>query len=331
MKTALILPYFGKFDKLFPVWLESCRHNPEIDWLIFTDDYTNYNYPANVKVYYREFEALKQEIQQHYDFSISLETPYRLCNFKPAYGELFADYLEGYDAWGFCDNDMIYGRLNCFLPSIQSSKVKLGKYGHLTILPNTQENREIYRYANAYKIAFSTPQPLFFDEDSFTKILIKNGYTEYPLHIADFMPRLKHFKVLNEDGMEWKNEAHCFVWKNGVLNRYYVNPHNGEIQKEEYAYIHFLKRPMEVAEGLDCGKPIVIVPNMIINMPEEEITKDFLRCVSRPGVFVAYWKNSFKPHNLMERAKNRLYQNRLNRVLIEKMNKLICEYETKVY
>lgn len=322
MRIALILPYFGKFDKLFPLWLESCKYNPDIDWIIFTDDRTCYDYPVNVKVHYTDFEELRQKFQKHYDFELSLEKPYRLCNFKPAYGDLFQEYLEGYDAWGFCDNDMVYGNIIKLLPKSDEEKYKYGKFGHLTIMPNTPECRTLYRYADAYKVAFSTPQPLFFDENSFTKILLKHGYVEYPLHIADFMPRLKQFKVLNEEGNEWKNRAHCFVWQNGVLMRYYVGM-DGNIEKEEYAYVHFLKRPMDVEENIDFKKPIVIIPNRIFNMPIEEITSTFLRKVSAQGIFWSYWRNSFKPRNLLERLRNRLYQNKQNSRLIDNMNMMI--------
>ena len=51
-KVAYVIPYFGKFPKGFDLFLMSCRNNPTIDWLIFTDDHTSYEYPSNVKVYY---------------------------------------------------------------------------------------------------------------------------------------------------------------------------------------------------------------------------------------------------------------------------------------
>ena len=63
MKIALILPYFGKFDTLFPLWLASCKWNSDIDWLIFTDDKTKYDFPANVKVEYMGFADLRRKIQ----------------------------------------------------------------------------------------------------------------------------------------------------------------------------------------------------------------------------------------------------------------------------
>lgn len=321
MIIAFILPYFGKFDRLFPLWLESCRYNKEIDWLVFTDDRGNYNYPPNVKVTYLSFDYLRQRIQSLFDFPIALETPYRFCNFRPAFGQIFEKELEKYDAWGFCDNDMIFGQLKFNFLSI-SQKFKVGAFGHLSFMPNTEEMKTLFRYKEAYKVAFSNSELLFFDEDAFPKILVENGYSIYSLHIADFMPRLKNHNVLNEPGREWMNKAHCFVWNQGKLWRYFVN-RTGEIEMEEYAYIHFLKRPMEVAANIDLNQPIVIVPNRIFNMAVEDISADFLVKVSRPGIFWPYWRNSFKPKNLIERIKNRLYQNKRNRWLMAQMEEMI--------
>lgn len=323
-KIAFILPFFGKFDKLFALWLISCKWNSNIDWLIFTDDETMYDYPTNVKVHYMSFADLRKKIQSLYDFPISLDTPYRLCNFKPAYGEIFEEYLKGYDAWGFCDNDMIYGQILANIPSSISNLYKIGKFGHLSFIPNTYGGNRLYRFANAYRIAFTTPRPLFFDEGCFMNILAKFDYQEYSLHIADLLPRVKQHIVLNEEGREWMNKAHCFVWNKGTLWRYYVNNENA-IDKEEYVYIHFLKRPMKIDENIEKDKPIVIVPNKIFNMDLSEITPSFLRRVSGKGIFWAYWKNSFRPKNFIERIKNRLYQKKRDVAMINKMEEMIDE------
>lgn len=32
------MPHFGHFNNYFKFWLRSCRNNPKIDFLIFTDD-----------------------------------------------------------------------------------------------------------------------------------------------------------------------------------------------------------------------------------------------------------------------------------------------------
>lgn len=322
MKTALILPYFGRFDTLFPLWLETCRWNKNFDWLVFTDDRRAFDYPENVKVIYMEFAELKEKIQALYDFKIALDAPYRLCNFRPAFGEVFEEYLDGYDTWGFCDNDMLYGNLSAMLPKELPIQYKVGGFGHLSFVPNTDKIRSLYRYADAYRLAFTHSNLLFFDEDTWPYILKAKGYEILKLHIADFMPRLWQHEVLEEPGREWMNKAHCFVWTEGKLWRYYEDK-DGSVKREEYAYIHFLKRPMKVQEGIDIKKPMVFVPNRIFNMEPANITVEFLREVSKPGIFWDYWKNSFRPKNFIERLRNRLYQNRKDRAMINEMKKMV--------
>lgn len=324
MKIAFILPYFGTFDSLFPIWLASCKWNDNIDWLVFTDDHSVYDYPMNVKVHYMSFSDLRNKVQALYDFPISLDTPYRLCNFKPAYGEIFEEYLDGYDAWGFCDNDMIYGQILQNVPFNLHKDYKIGEFGHLAFIPNTYKSNRLYRFGDAYKIAFGTPRPLFFDEGCFMKILARFGYKEYSLHIADLMPRIWRHFVLNEPGREWMNHAHCFVWSHGKLWRYYINE-DGLTEKEEYVYIHFLKRPMEIEKDIDINRPIAIVPNRIFNIEISEVTPSFLRVVCKNRIFWKYWKNSLKPRNFIERVKNRLYQRKRDIAMTNGMERMIAE------
>ncbi|WP_420882928.1 DUF6625 family protein [Zooshikella ganghwensis] len=38
LKTiAIIIPYFGQWPEWIDLYIESCKHNPSIDWLLFSD------------------------------------------------------------------------------------------------------------------------------------------------------------------------------------------------------------------------------------------------------------------------------------------------------
>lgn len=78
---------------------------------LFTDDRTLYEYPNNVKAFYFTTDGLKDIFGKNYDFKIAIDNPYKFCDFKPAYGEIFADYLKGYDFWGHCDIDLLWGNI----------------------------------------------------------------------------------------------------------------------------------------------------------------------------------------------------------------------------
>lgn len=111
---AYVIPYFGNLRNDFKVWLESCRWNPDIDFLIFTDDETQYDYPNNVHVSITTFTDLKVRIQSFFDFPITLNRPYKLVDYKVAYGEIFEEELKKYAYWGYCDMDMMWGGKTVF-------------------------------------------------------------------------------------------------------------------------------------------------------------------------------------------------------------------------
>ena len=126
---CLVILYFGKLPNYFNLWLTSCKYNNTINFLLFTDDKTKYDYPNNVRVIYTTFEEIRNQIQSKFDFRITLEKPYKLCDFKPAYGYIFNKYLKGYDFWGHCDLDVIFGNLRKFLPEeILKEYDKIYKY-----------------------------------------------------------------------------------------------------------------------------------------------------------------------------------------------------------
>lgn len=108
-KAAFIIPFFGKFNNFFQLFLNSCGKNKDYDWIIFTDDKTNYQYPSNLIVNYTTFEKIKSLFQTKFKSKISLDRPYKLCDFRPMYGYLFQEYLKDYKFWGHCDTDMLFG------------------------------------------------------------------------------------------------------------------------------------------------------------------------------------------------------------------------------
>lgn len=95
-----------------PLFLESCGRNPCADFFLFTDLPAPGPLPANVRIIpvrYAEMEAL---IQKKIEPRFQLNTPYKLCDLKPAYGLLFEEHLAPYQFWGYCDIDLVFGDLN---------------------------------------------------------------------------------------------------------------------------------------------------------------------------------------------------------------------------
>ena len=140
-KPALILPYYGTLPNYFPLWLKSAGTNPDFTFMIFTDcDMSGYNVPENVRVIHLTFDGLKKLIAPHLDFAFVLGTPYKLCDYRPMFGLIFADWLKGYDFWGHVDPDIIWGNMSRFITDDLLDKYsKLYRNGHLVLYRNTPE------------------------------------------------------------------------------------------------------------------------------------------------------------------------------------------------
>ena len=84
-KIALVIPYFGTLPGYFPLWLMSCRYNPEMDFLIFTDDRRPFDWPENVKTVYMTWEEMQGRIRGAFDFPAAISKPYKLCDYRNAH------------------------------------------------------------------------------------------------------------------------------------------------------------------------------------------------------------------------------------------------------
>lgn len=262
IKVLIIIPYFGKLPNYFEMWLLSAKFNKSFEWILFLDDTTKFNFPDNVHVEYTTFQSVRDKIQGKFEFQISLQSPYKLCDYKPAYGYIFNEYINGYDFWGYGDIDLIYGNLSNYLTDkILSEYDKILSVGHLTLFRNNDYMNSSFRLQApnlpSYKEAFSNEKPFTFDEwGGVTRIFNSHPIKQYQEGImADISWYFFKFKSANGHTNYKKS---CFVWHNGALFQLYEK--NKELEIKEFPYIHFQKRKMEVkcSAPLDSTNTIVI-------------------------------------------------------------------------
>ena len=307
IKIAFVCPYFGKMPNYFPLVLQSMRTNPSIDWIIFTDDQTKYNYPLNVKVNYIEFTELQKKINGIMPVSINLVSPYKLCDLRPFYGIIFKDYLKQYDFWGFCDFDCIFGNIRHFLTdNILNHYKKILFLGHMSLFINTLEmeniilqflnKREYHKYLKLSNCSFQI------DEIILPSFLQKKGIAIYQpsnIIIADICCTKKPFKIcieylsyLNDKtimkGTVIDNKGLVFAYNDGKLLGYSLT--NNEISQTEYMYIHLQKRSMQCF--IDDLKNFIIYPNKFL--PYSQINKNLLIMSAKsPFIYLKRWKISY--------------------------------------
>lgn len=253
---GFVVPYFGKLPGYFQLWLNSCAINPTIDWLLYIDDHSTFDYPSNVKVFYTTFEKVRQKVQECFDFKISLDAPYKLCDYKPLYGVIFASELMKYDFWAECDIDLIWGDLRTFITEAVLDNDKIFKFGHCCIYRNDVGLNQIYKCkvegVPYYKLVYSSPCSFGFDEDKGIHILFQHKRMklfEYPF-MYDVKVETKYISPASsmnerEDMQELKQaKSGLFHFSSKGLYYFYIASDNRIMQKP-FMYVHLQKRKMK--------------------------------------------------------------------------------------
>ena len=205
---AFVLPYFGKFKSYFPLFLRSVKNNPSIDWFIFTDCAEEYDWPQNVHLIVESFDDFSDRIRRLFPFEISLESPYKLCDYKPSYGEALQEFLSKYDFWGFCDCDLIFGNIRSFITEdILKKYNKVFTRGHMTLFRNTSEVNAFYRTQTMvpYIDVYSSNHSFSFDEwPGISNIWDSMGLEYYDELVMDDicvgLDNLRPTKIISETG-----------------------------------------------------------------------------------------------------------------------------------
>jgi len=306
---AFIIPYFGKFNNYFQLWLDSCKYNPGVNWIIFTDDKRPFIYPPNVKVVYTTLADTKKHYQSNFDFEITLDHAYQICEYRVAFGDIYKSYLDGFDFWGYCDTDVLWGNILAHLPDeVLNAHQKISWRGHLTLYRNDPYVNALYKSEIGgvcyYKNAFSntTGYQVAFDEGVINCIFENAGMSIYKeLIFADLRIRSNNFSLLHFSEKDaYKNEAQVFLWNKGELLRIFLDA--GTIKKDSFCYIHFLKRNMEFSADLNSDKPVLIIPNRFINY-ENELTASFILEVSKKKIYWPYILNRLSVKYIREKIR----------------------------
>ena len=270
MKSIVIIyPYFGTLPQQYKMWRASALLNPSVDFMFFTD--ANVEPAKNIFVYKMTFSDFQQIAQKAFDFPIVLDRPYKLCEYKQAYGYILHDYIKDYEFWGFGDLDLVFGDIRTFFTeSVLGHKFLLG-WGHLTLLHNDKETntyfiKEIAGY-QSYKDAFTTQKITFFDEygykgcsDKWRECRPDDCWLESPFDNASKPKESYHFNSMTRG---WKQVIFEHVDNKLFMLRF----HNGQLEKKESLYAHFQHRGFMKDRVTDYSH-FLVTPGAIIDYPK---------------------------------------------------------------
>ena len=252
-RCCILTCYIGTLPAWTQQWLESCRYNINFDFIVITDDRTRYNIPQNVSFLYTELSELKNRFQKEIEFPICLESAYKLCDYRPLYGLAFCEELAGYEFWGHCDMDMIFGDLSRFLTDdIFNSYDRIGTFGALILYRNDEKMNHLYKLPGAaftYKVVFSNPESYNFDEVFGYNLICKRNDIKWYNYGHSFILDKKRESPLCF--AEVKNAVKQRVlWKNRKI--YLLNMDlDNNMSVTEYMYFHFSQTYYDMKEFKD--------------------------------------------------------------------------------
>lgn len=278
---CLIVCYFGKLPPYVECVFRSCELNPDIDWLILTDDPTPRRLPPNVRLHPATLAGLQKNFSAKLALEVNLTHPRLLCHFKAAYGYLFADLLGKYDFWGHCDLDMVFGNLRKFLrEDILRAYDKILCRGHLTLYRNTEKvNRYFMLEAPNtinYREAFQCGRTDHLTFDEWRGIYAILRYHDLPQFHEEFIVDVKpptRWKITRFEGAAGRNyPEQVFYWHRGRIYHAHYNCDRG-IADDEYAYLHFQKRSLPAPEFDPYSAPgFLVTPEGFFPYNREPLT-----------------------------------------------------------
>lgn len=309
IRICVIGVYFGYFPNYFNLWLRSCELNPSVDFYIVTDNKVD-SLPVNVKIISMKLPDMKKMAEEKLGMEISLETPYKCCDYKPVYGLIFEDYIKEYDYWGHCDFDMLFGDLRYFFDKYQIEKYdKFLPLGHLSFFRNTDECNQRFRIepkkGNSYKKSFTAAQTTQFDElGGINSIYVQEGFPFFKKRIfVDISINWDRIKCaegyidpldssMNSDDKNYRYQI--FAWANGKVKRFYIEKDG--THEEEFAYIHVKKRKFkELDFDAKTAMCVYICPHKFVEADsKKKITKKHIQIFNHYyGRVYEYFESKF--------------------------------------
>jgi len=247
--VCIIIPYFGRWPFWMDFFVESCRWNPGVSWLLYTDCDPLPDCPDNVCQIPISFEDYNDLVSAELEIPFKPASPYKLCDLKPALGWVHRRELVNYNFWGFGDIDVIYGQLLPYYEPLLHTYECVSSHarrisGHLCLLKNNERMSNTFRHVKGWQQILGDPEHHAFDEKEFSRLFIR--HKNFPSTLRRFLLSFGEYSSrarLEEDHttpncrIAWHDGSHDYpvrwYWCKGRL----TNANDGD---REFPYLHFM-------------------------------------------------------------------------------------------
>ena len=307
IRIAIIHAWFGSFPNYFNLWLNSCRRNKTIDFYILTDE--DIDGGENIFPVKTTLANLKDQFESYLGYKISLEKPYKLCDYKIIFHTAIPDIERNYDFWGFCDCDLIFGNIRKFVTDEVLAKFQyIGVLGHFHLQKtNYQLFNRLLRQSRTLegytcRDVFTSPHNYIIDELPYgipRQVLDECPEEAYSLFFSDHrcfespndtIPGfIDSFNNADELGNRYKGcifdryskDIDCWKRNSGSRNKKWIFYkydkgilkccfwENDCYEETEILYVHLFRRKMNVLID-ETSESYNIIPNKFI---DKSVTK----------------------------------------------------------
>jgi hypothetical protein len=226
-------------------FIESCRWNPTVDWLLISDAPPPDQLPTNLRVLTTSFENYRELIASHLGITLTWTEAYKLCDLKPVMGLVHQSEIVGYDYWGYGDLDVIYGDIRKFYtPDVLVHDV-IGTHEHIlgahfALLRTTQRLLTAFQRIPRWRAHLSAPCYVSFDEQLFSRLFLPmlSDRRAWRRLITPFLGGgyFRERFSTNFPPLKWidgsYNYPRCWFWQQGHL----TTDVSGD---REFLYLHF--------------------------------------------------------------------------------------------
>lgn len=167
LKKLLVCPYFGELPPWMPQFMENIRHLKEQGYDFLID---------------QNLEGFKKRVKD----KLGIDCPIipgtgKVSDFRAVLGVLYADEIKGYDFYGHCDFDMVFGDVSKWFPDSELAELDVwsnhGTYicGPFTLYRNIESVDNLYlKYPN-WKEKLIYPETNGWVEEEYSRVLEQSG------------------------------------------------------------------------------------------------------------------------------------------------------------
>lgn len=198
MKKVFLQTQFGSPHSWTEKYFENFRVLEQYGWYLKVFTPNSWKSEGNIEIIPMTVEEFDTLIDQRCgvranNYLTDEGVPAKLVSdYYPAYGQIFQDFIHGFDFWGHTNWDMVYGRLDHFVSDqlleqwdIWSDDVNAIN-GIFCLYRNNEQVNNLFRKVPNWQRSFTVHEPCAFDEIQMTMLVrqlvergLRFGYPPY--------------------------------------------------------------------------------------------------------------------------------------------------------